>query len=549
MSHKGNKRFICCDSQRRLMPSCMFTAPAALPDDPATLQLILRAALTEIERLQLLIAGLQRNRFGRRSEKLDDDQVQQGVEDLEQSLAEQQAGLDAAAASAEGSTPKPDTAAASPQPQPAKRNRGALPAHLPRIEVVVDVEDKACPCCGGTMHVIGEDRAEMLDYVPAQVRVKVIRRPRHGCRACEGAVVQAPAPERPIDGGMATEALLAHILISKYGDSLPLYRQAQIFARQGVVLDRSTLCDWVGGACWWLAPLHALMMTTVLTSPKIFADDTILPVLDPGRGKTKTGRLWCYAVDNRPWRGPGHPAAVYIYSDDRKGVHPAEHLKGYGGLLQVDGYAGFAGLVTDPAGDAPQLAFCWAHTRRKLYDVFVATKSPIAEEALRRIAALYAIESGVRGEPAEDRQRVRQQQSRPLVEAMHVWLTGQLGRIPGASTLAKAIRYAMNHWNGLVLFLDDGRLELDTNTVERAIRPVTITRKNALFAGNDSGGRHWAIIATLVQSAKLNGVEPLAWLTDVLERIVSGRTKRHELETLLPWNWKAAREAEAAETG
>jgi transposase len=328
-----------------------------------------------------------------------------------------------------------------------------------------------------------------------------------------------------------------------------LYRQAQIFARQGVVLDRSTLCDWVGRACWWLTPLHELMMTTALASPKIFADDTTLPVLDPGRGKTKTGRLWCYAVDNRPWRGPGHPVAVYIYSDDRKGVHPAEHLKGYGGLLQVDGYAGFSALVTDPAGNAPQLAFCWAHTRRKFYDVFSATKAPIAEEALRRIAALYAIESGVRGEPAGERQRVRQQQSRPLVEAMHVWLTGQLGRIPGASTLAKAIRYAMNHWSGLILFLDDGRLELDTNTVERAIRPVTITRKNALFAGNDSGGRHWAIIATLVQTAKLNGVEPLAWLTDVFERMVSGRTKRHELETLLPWNWKTAREVETVGTG
>jgi transposase len=248
------------------MPSCMFTAPATLPDDPTTLQLILRAALTEIERLQLLIAGLQRNRFGRRSEKLDDDQVQQGVEDLEQSLAEQQAKLEAAAATAEGPTPKPGARLQTPQPQPAKRNRGSLPAHLPRIEVIVDVEDQACPCCGGMMHVIGEDRAEMLDYVPAQVRVKVIRRPRHGCRACEGAVVQAPAPERPIDGGMATEALLAHILVSKYGDSLPLYRQAQIFARQGVVLDRSTLCDWVGRACWWLAPLHELMMTTVLTS-------------------------------------------------------------------------------------------------------------------------------------------------------------------------------------------------------------------------------------------------------------------------------------------
>ncbi len=546
------------------MRSRMFTAPSTLPDDPPTLQLILRAALAEIERLQLLISGLQRNRFGRRSEKLDDEQLQRGLEDLEQSVAEQQAAHDAATVeppAPEPSAPEPKPAAPSPRTKPARRNRGALPAHLPRIEVIVDVEDKACPCCGGTTHVIGEDPrdrgrrprkpedAEMLDYAPAQFRVKVIRRPRRGCRACEGAVVQAPAPDRPIDGGMATEALLAHILISKYGDSLPLYRQAQIFARHGVMLDRSTLCDWVGRACWWLVPLHELMMTTVLASPKIFADDTTLPVLDPGRGKTKTGRLWCYAVDNRPWCGPGHPAAVYMYSDDRKGVHPSDHLKGYGGLIQVDGYAGFARLVTDPAGDAPQLAFCWAHTRRKLYDVFVATKSPIAEEAVRRIAALYAIESGVRGEPAEERQRVRHEQSRPLVKAMHVWLNEQLGRIPGASALAKAIRYALNHWNGLVMFLDDGRLELDTNTVERAIRPVTITRKNALFAGNDNGGRHWAIIATLVQSAKLNGVEPLAWLTDVLERMVSGRTKRHELETLLPWNWNAAKEAEAAGTG
>jgi transposase len=272
----------------------MFTAPSSLPDDPATLQLIPRAALAEIERLQLQLAGLRRNRFGRRSEKLDDEQIERGLEDLEQSIAEQQAGLDAAAAEPsvqEPSAPEPKIAPRSPRSKPAKRNRGALPAHLPRIEVIVDVEKQACPCCGGTTHVIGEDVAEMLDYAPAQLCVKVIRRPRHGCRACEGAVVQAPAPDRPIDGGMATEALLAHILISKYGDSLPLYRQAQIFARQGVVLDRSTLCDWVGRACWWLAPLHELMLSTVLPSPKIFADDTPLPVLDPGRGKTKTGRL------------------------------------------------------------------------------------------------------------------------------------------------------------------------------------------------------------------------------------------------------------------
>jgi transposase len=523
----------------------VFTAPTVLPDDPAALQLILQAALAEIERLRLLIAGLQRNRFGRRSERLDDAAFQQGVENLEQSLAEQVARLDAAASAAAIARPEPTPCP--PRTEPAKRNRGALPAHLPRIEVVIDVDDKACPCCGGTLHVIGEDRAEMLDYVPAQLRVRVIRRPRYGCRACEEAVVQAPAPERPIDGGMATEALLAHVLVNKYADHLPLYRQAQIFARQGVVLDRSTLCTWVGRACWWLAPLHELVLSTVLASPKVFADDTTLPVLDPGRGRTKTGRLWCYAVDNRPWRGPGHPAAAYVYSEDRKGEHPATHLKAFRGLLQVDGYAGFGRLIAD-MGNVSQLAFCWAHARRKFYDIYAATQSPLAEQGLHQIAALYEIEDAIRGQTAEQRRRVRQQRSRPLIETMQTWLTDTLGRISGRSALAQAIRYALNHWSGLILFLDDGRLELDTNTVERAMRPVALGRKNALFAGSNSGGKHWAIIATLIQSAKLNDVDPLAWLTDVLERIVSGRTKRHELNTLLPWNWKAAKTAETHDT-
>ena len=275
--------------------------------------------------------------------------------------------------------------------------------------------------------MIGEDQAEMLDYVPAQFRVRLIRRPRYGCRACENAVVQAPAPDRPIDGGMATEALVAQVLISKYGDHLPLYRQSQIFARQGIELDRSTLCNWVGRACWWLAPLHELMLSTVLSSPKVFADDTTLPVLDPGNGRTKTGRLWCYAVDNRPWQGPGHPVAAYAYSEDRKAEHPASHLKGFRGLLQVDGYAGFGSLVKAATDGGLQLAFCWAHTRRKFYDVHVATKSPLAEEALRRIAELYAIEADIRGQTADERRTVRQERSRPLVEAMHAWLTRDLG--------------------------------------------------------------------------------------------------------------------------
>jgi transposase len=517
----------------------VFKAPADLPNDPATLQAILRAALAEIERLQFQLAGLKRNRFGRRSEKLDDETLQQATEDLEQSVAEKMAGLEAAAKPAD---PPAQSPAAKTKPlngAPPKRNRGALPAHLPRVEVIVDIEDKACACCGGLLHQIGEDQAEMLDYIPAQFRVRVIRRPRYGCRACENAVVQAPAPDRPIDGGMATEALMAHVLIGKYCDHLPLYRQSQIFARQGIHLDRSTLCNWVGRACWWLAPLHELMLSTVLASPKVFADDTTLPVLDPGNGRTKTGRLWCYAVDNRPWQGPGHPVAAYVYSEDRKAEHPAIHLKGFRGLLQVDGYAGFGCLVKAATDSGLQLAFCWAHTRRKFYDIHVATKSPLAEEALRRIAALYEIETEIRRRTAEQRCAVRRALSRPLVQAMHAWLTETLGRISGRSALAQAIRYALNHWSGLVLFLDDGRLEMDTNTVERAMRPVALGRKNALFAGADSGGEHWALVATLIQTAKLNLLDPLAWLTDVLERIVSGRTKRTELHTLLPWNWKS----------
>jgi len=296
----------------------------------------------------------------------------------------------------------------------------------------------------------------------------------------------------------------------------------------------------VGRACWWLAPLHELMLSTVLSSPKVFADDTTLPVLDPGNGRTKTGRLWCYAVDNRPWQGPGHPVAAYVYSEDRKAAHPASHLKGFRGLLQVDGYAGFASLVKAATDGGLQLAFCWAHTRRKFYDVHEATKSPLADEALRRIAELYAIEAEIRGQTADERRTVRQERSRPLVEAMHAWLTETLGRILERSTLAQAIRYAFNHWSGLILFLDDGRLELDTNTVERTMRPVALGRKNALFAGADSGGEHWALVATLIQTAKLNNLDPLAWLTDVLERIVSGRTKQNELHTLLPWDWKPA---------
>src|SRR5918995_508644 len=489
------------------------------------------AAQAEIEKLRLLIRQLQRRQFGRRSEQLDPDQLQLGLEDLEQTAAAAEAAQEEVAARSSTSRP----------PRFRRRNLGALPAHLPRIEVLVDVEDKSCPCCGGALHAIGEDTSEMLDLVPAQLRVKVVRRPRYACRACEEAVVQAPAPERPITGGMATEALLAHVLVAKYADFLPLYRQSGIFARQGIELDRSTLGDWVGRACWWLEPLWRLLRRHVMGSTRIFADDTHLPVLDPGQGRTKTGRLWGYAIDDRPWGGTMPPAVVYLYAEDRKGEHPAKHLAEFQGILQGDGYSGFKSLLAGRPPDRIKLAFCWAHCRRSFYELHRSTGSPLAEEALRRIGELYRIEAEIRGRPAEERRTVRQERSEPIVEALHAWLTVQLARVSGRSALAEAIRYALRHWTGLVLFLEDGRIELDTNVIERAIRPIALGRKNALFAGSDGGARHWAIVASLVATAKLNGVEPLAWLTDVLERMVSGRTKAHELERLLPWSWKAKR--------
>jgi len=505
---------------------------AALPDDVATLQRLVRdlaagresertglaEAQAEIERLKLIVQKLQRSQFGRRAERLDDDQLRLGFEDLDADIARVEATLP----SATFKTPRPRS----------QTDRPSLPAHLPREDMRLDLEHQACPCCGGQLHAIGETISEMLDHVPARLRVIRIRRPRYGCRAC-GTIHQAPAPERPIAKGLASPGLLAHVLVAKYCDHLPLYRQSQIFARQGVELDRSTLANWVGGAVWWLEPLQARLAEHVFASSKLFADDTPIPVLDPGRGRTKTGRLWVYARDDRPWAGPDPPAAVYFYSPDRRAERPAAHLKGFRGILQVDGYAGFERLTM--GGDIV-LAACWAHARRKFYDLHQSTGSPIAAEALRRIAEFYAIETTIRSQTAETRQGVRQAQSLPLVKAMKVWLETELKRIPPRSGLADAIRYALTRWSALGLLLDDGRIELDTNTVERAIRPIALGRKNHLFAGSDGGATRWAIVASLLATAKLNDVEPFAYLKDVLERLSNGHPMSR-LDDLLPWNW------------
>jgi transposase len=362
----------------------------------------------------------------------------------------------------------------------------------------------------------------MLDHVPARLRVIRIRRPRYGCRAC-GTIHQSPAPEPPIAKGLASPALLAHVLVAKYCDHLPLYRQSQIFARQGVELDRSTLANWVGGACWWLEPLQARLAEHVFASQTLFADDTPIPVLDPGRGRTKTGRLWVYARDDRPWNGPDPPAAVYLYSPDRKAERPASHLASFRGIVHVDGYPGFERLSE---GGSIKLAACWAHTRRKFYEIHQATGSPIAAEALRRIGELYAIEKAIRGQPADARQQVRQSRSLPLVANMKAWLETQLSQVPPRGSVAEAIRYALTRWGALCCFLGDGRLELDTNTVERAIRPVALGRKNHLFAGSDGGAARWATVCSLITTAKLNDVEPFAYLRDVLERLSNGHDER-----------------------
>ena len=501
---------------------------AALPDDVETLQRIVRTLATErttlseaqaeIERLRLIVQKLQRNQFGRRAERLDDDQLRLGFDDLNSDIARVEATLP---------SEKIRTSESRSQTE-----RASLPAHLPREDMRLDLQHQVCSCCGGKLHVIGETVSEMLDHVPARIRVIRICRPRYGCRAC-GTIHQAPAPERPIAKGLASPGLLAHVLVAKYCDHLPLYRQSQIFARHSVEIDRSTLANWVGGACWWLEPLQARLAEHIFASQTLFADDTPIPVLDPGRGRTKTGRLWVYARDDRPWSGADPPAAVYLYSPDRRAERPASHPAKFKGVVQVDGYPGFERLRD--GGDI-QLAACWAHARRKFYEVHQATGSPIAAEALRRIAELYAIETAIRGQTAAARQSVRQVKSLPLVTTMKVWIETQLTHIPPRSGLAEAIRYALTRWSALCCFLDDGRIELDTNTVERAIRPITLGRKNHLFAGSDGGAARWATVCSLITTAKLNDVEPFAYLKDVLERMSNGHPMSR-LDDLLPWNW------------
>lgn len=476
----------------------------------------LNSRTSEIERLVLLVEKLQRMLFGAKSEK-----VLRQIDQLELQLEELQA---------DNAIEESKAVAPAERPAPAKPFRRPLPEHLPREIHTHMPAHEACPDCGGRLRELGEDVAEMLEYDRASFKVLRHVRPKLSCDACDR-IVQAPAPSRPIDRGLAGPGLLAHVLVSKYADHCPLYRQSEIYAREGVDLDRSTLAGWVGASSELLAPLVEAVRSHVMAASKLHADDTPVPVLAPGNGKTKTGRLWTYVRDDRPSGDQTAPAVWFAYSPDRKGENPRQHLKLYKGALQADAYAGFQPLYE--SGAIVEVA-CWAHTRRKFHEIHIAHASPITSEAIERIAALYAIEAEIRGSTPEVRKAIRQARARPLLDSMKTWLEATLAKLSRKSDTAAAIRYALSRWPALTRYVDDGHLEIDNNAAERALRVVALGRKNYLFAGSNAGGERAAAIYSLLGSAKLNGLDPELYLHHVLDRIADHPISR--INELLPWN-------------
>lgn len=495
---------------------------AALPRDIDALHGLVHQLVAEVkarelrvEQLEARIAKLQRLQFGRSSEKR-----AQEIEQLQLALDELH----------EEGGARAHTQSAIVRDALDKPYRRPLPEHLPRQEIVHEAAC-VCPHCGGALRRLGEEVSEVLEYVPASFKVVRHVRPKFSCRRCE-AITVAPLPSLPIERGRPGPGLLAHVLVSKYADHLPLYRQSDIYARHGVDLERSTLADWVGRSAALLEPLVAALRKQVMASPVLHGDDTPVPVLAPGLGRTKTGRLWVYVRDERPWHGERAPAAAYFYSPDRKGERPREHLKAFRGVLHADGYAGFNALF---AGNAIAEAACWAHVRRKFFDVNAASASPIAKEALDRIGPLYGIEADIRGHPPNERRRTRHDKARPLLTDLKAWLQATRPKLSAKSEIAGAMRYALARWPALERYIDDGHLEIDNNAAERALRAVALGRKNYLFAGSDAGGERAAAFYSLIETAKLNGLDPEAYLRDILDRIADHPINR--IADLLPWTW------------
>ena len=530
-----------------------------LPDDPTALKAMIAALQAEnaritatlqaheqlVQALRLRIARLQKQAFGKSSEKIEREiaQLELALEDLLIAVAEQRSDP----ADEENAEP-PAADAGTPEVKPRRRPR--VSDETPRERRELD-PGTCCPDCGGDLRVVGEDVSELLDMVAAQMKVIQVARVKKSCRRCER-MVQPAAPSRPIPGSMAGPGLLAHVLVSKFDDHIPLYRLNEIYARMGADVPDSTLLDWCGRAMKVLAPIIDRIEAEVMAAPILHADDTPIRVLDRSRrdrglGKgVKQGRVWAYVSDQRPWAGTAPPGVVYRFSADRKGEHPRQHLRGSSGILQADAYAGFGKLYERRADGSSQFreAACWAHLRRDFHDVWETTRSEIAREALDRIGKLYDVERQIAGQPAELRKAARQQHSRPQVDAFKVWAEAQLARIPGKGDLAKAFRYGLSRWPSFELFLEDGRIGIDNNPAERAMRPIGIGRRNWLFAGSDSGGETLARAMTLIETAKMSGLDPQAWLADVLDRIHDHKINR--LDELLPWNWKPAGQTQSA---
>ena len=517
-------------------------ATSDIPDDNDALKAALietRAKLSGaeamIEHLQLVIAKMKRAMFGPRSERSQRliDQLELQLEELAAAVGEDEARAEAAGVQVQGFTRR-------------KATRRNFPEHLPRRRIVYPAPT-ACPCCGGSkLSKIGEDVTATLDVVPRQWFVTEHVREKFSCRSCE-TIMQPPAPFHAIARGFAGPSLLAMILVEKYANHQPLNRQSEQYAREGIALSVSTMADHVGACAATLMPIYALIKAHVLAAQRIHGDDTTVPVL--AKVKTRTGRIWTYVRDDRPFGGADPPAAVFFYSPDRAGIHPERHLAGYAGILQADAYAGFNSLyAADRKPGAITEAGCWAHARRKFFELAdIASKardrtsaviSPLAFEAVQRMDAIFALERSITGHPPEARVAARRREIAPLVNDFVDWMTRQRGKLSRHNEVAKAMDYMLKRIAVFTRFLDDGRICLSNNAAERELRGIALGRKSWLFAGSDRGGERAAVMLTLIHSAKLNDVDPQAWLADVLARI--GDHKITELAALLPWNWRRA---------
>ena len=512
---------------------------AQLQAENAKLTTTLRAHDLIVQALRLQIARLRKQAFGKSSEKIEREieQLELALEDVLVSVAQQ--GLVTSDQNDPEAEPTAASADTGSRPRPSRRPR--VSADTPRERHELD-PGSTCPDCGGNLRLVGEDVSEILEMITAKLKVIEVARPKKSCRCCEK-MVQAPAPSRPIPGSMAGGSLLAYVLVSKFDDHLPLYRQNEILARMGADIPRSTLADWCGRTMRILQPVIDQIGTSVLGSDILHADDTPIRVLAPERrakgiGKgVMQGRIWGYVCDQRPWSGTAPPGVAYRYASNWKAEHVLAHLGNASGILQADAYKGYAKLYEPAADGEPRFreAACFAHWRRDFHDIWTSQKSEIAHEALERIGQLYDIEREIAGKPADIRRAVRQELSKPKLEALHAWAEKQLSRIPTKGDLAKAFRYALGRWHAFSLFLDDGRVAIDNNAAERAVRPICLGKKNWLFAGSEAGAETLARAMTLIESAKMNGLDPQAYITDLLNRIHDHKINR--IDELLPWNW------------